>query len=277
MASRNKPYRWYHHLLRLHREQRGADGIEYLAVAGALIILLVLVGVTFKNDGDQVGQGWLCIFEKTLEGMGIQVDKLALDGGGLLAYEAFNAPCDSSTGGSGGNGPVAENEENPNCPLAGPGDEYVTFYHGTNTAGRDGIMNDGIDVGAGRPNLDFNPAGQGGFYVTNDRAQAQSWAEGIAARRGGNAEVIEIRIPRSTLNQLNGKSFSMPADQAEWGQFVTDGRAGNLNHNYDFVEGPFLTNPREVARGAEPQYAGHQFAIFTDAAQAVFNQCLGAG
>lgn len=277
MAARATHSRWYQTLLRFHREEDGADGVEYMALVGALVILLVLAGVAFSDDNGKMGEGWLCIFQKGLEGIGGQVDKMGyIQGGGLLSRVALNAPCDSG-GTSGGDTETSENEENENCPLSGPDDEYVTFYHGTNTAGMEGIMNDGIDAGAGRPNLDFNPAGQGGFYVTNDRAQAQIWAQQIAARRGGSAEVIEIRIPRSQLNQLNGRTFNMPADQAEWGQTVRDGRAGNLHHNYDFVEGPFLTNPREVANGAEPRYAGHQLAIFTDPAEALFNQCLGAG
>ena len=43
------------------------------------------------------------------------------------------------------------------------------FYH----AGKE--MDGPIDLTKGRPDLDFNPAGKGGFYVTTDIEQAKEW------------------------------------------------------------------------------------------------------
>ncbi|WP_310283201.1 RHS repeat-associated core domain-containing protein [Flavobacterium piscis] len=48
--------------------------------------------------------------------------------------------------------------------------DITTFYHA-------GSLSGPIDPSKGRPNLDFNPSGQGGFYVTTDEAQAAKWAE----------------------------------------------------------------------------------------------------
>ncbi|KAA1246353.1 DUF6531 domain-containing protein [Aquimarina sp. RZ0] len=136
----------------------------------------------------------------------------------------------------------------------------MDFYHATNGSSSTDAVMGGIDPSKGRPNLDFNPSGQGGFYVTNDLEQAQSWAN----RKGG--DVIHFDVPDDELAKLNIKTFDGATQ--EWADTVTSGRKGTLSHTFDGVDGPMLANPR----GGKPKAIGHQLAIFTDEAAELFDK-----
>lgn len=148
----------------------------------------------------------------------------------------------------------------------------VDFYHATSSPGATrGVLN-GIDPSTGRPNLDFNPAGKGGFYVTNDLAQAQSWV-----RNGGS--IVHFDVPESELAKLNIKTFDDATD--EWAEFVDKGRKGKLAHDFDAVEGPMiaLKKSRQLGRSVPVKLQpdgrlGHQIAIFSDKAAKVFDKHL---
>ncbi len=124
----------------------------------------------------------------------------------------------------------------------------IILYHAGNLQGS-------IDLTRGRQGLDFNPAGQGGFYTTTDSSQAQAWA-----KRGDGRTITVFDIPDEKLASLKTKNFNAPTD--EWADFVTKGRAGTLSHNFDAVSGPMLANPG----GKVPKAKGCQFAIFSDEA-----------
>ena len=129
----------------------------------------------------------------------------------------------------------------------------LILYHAGNLQGN-------IDLTKGRPNLDFNPMGKGGFYTTTDISQARKWAE----RKGGSITIFNI--PDEKLSALKIKQFNSPTD--EWADFVTKGRTGTLSHNFDAVSGPMLANPH----GKVPKAAGSQFAIFSDEAASLFDE-----
>lgn len=150
--------------------------------------------------------------------------------------------------------------------------EVLHFYHGTNSTAAESILNDGIDLARGRFNLDFNPAGKIGFYVTKDYNQAATWAQRIAGRNGGTPVVLKFAIPSGELGSLNGKAFLNSTD--EWAQFVAAGRRGELQHVYDYVEGPMLANPGAVKTGGILISVGHQLAIFTEDAAKLFQRYL---
>ncbi len=121
-----------------------------------------------------------------------------------------------------------------------------------------------------RPNLDFNPSGQGGFYVTNDLAQAQSWT-----KNGGS--VIHFDIPDEELAKLNIKTFDGATD--EWADMVTSGRKGTLSHSFDTVEGPMIALGKSKKFGSAMPVTlspdgrlGHQLAIFSDEGAALFDK-----
>jgi RHS repeat-associated protein len=123
-----------------------------------------------------------------------------------------------------------------------------------------GDLQGNIDLTKGRQNLDFNPAGKGGFYTTTDLSQAQEWV----GRKGGTVTVFDV--PDEKLAALKTKTFNGSTD--EWADFVTKGRAGTLSHDFDAVSGPMLANPR----GKTPKAKGSQFAIFSNDAAKLFDK-----
>jgi len=141
--------------------------------------------------------------------------------------------------------------------------ETRTLYHATDTAGANSILTNGIDVTKGRVDLDFNPAGQSGFYLTDDILQAKDWATSPKFR--GNGTVLEFNVPVEKIKLLNGKIFTEAGE--EWTDFVLAGRGGILHHEYDFVEGPVLK--KSTGTGF-----GHQFALFTQNAANLFDKYI---
>lgn len=93
----------------------------------------------------------------------------------------------------------------------------------------------------GRPNLDF---GQG-FYITNLRQQAESWANNMARNRKKPAIINRYRLNRdAVLEKMRCKIFN--AYDEEWLKFIIGNRNGeNLAKEYDYVEGG-VANDRVV-------------------------------
>ena len=85
----------------------------------------------------------------------------------------------------------------------------------------------------GRPNLDF---GQG-FYVTDLREQAVSWAAQVADRRGEKPVVNRYLLLREDiLHEAKYKVFS--AYDADWLEFIVANRRGqDVASAYDYIEG----------------------------------------
>ena len=156
----------------------------------------------------------------------------------------------------------------PGTGRFGDGDEFVTFYHGTSPAGASSIRRNGIDLGIGERGTDF---GQG-FYLSTDRATAAS----AGTRLYGDAvEVVEFRITRSDLTQLQGLHFDSPS--ASWSDFTRFHKKygpTELLHGgtpFDFVSGPMVRRIR--SNGDVSHWDGlSQFSIHTDRATTIFNQ-----
>ncbi|MNL28859.1 hypothetical protein D3C87_1505230 [compost metagenome] len=139
-------------------------------------------------------------------------------------------------------------------------EKTTTFYHA-------GDIKGGIDPARSRANLDFNPAGKRGFYVTTDRAQAEDW------RSKKRPTITTFAVPDAELQKLNIKVFDF-AD-SEWADFVTRGRKGTLSHGYDAVSGPMVKNPLAVKEsGAYPKSSGCQMAVFSAKAISIFNASM---
>ncbi len=93
----------------------------------------------------------------------------------------------------------------------------------------------------GRKNLDF---GQG-FYVTDLREQAVTWANNVAKSRKTSAVLNRYMLDRKTVLQ-NFKCKVFQAYDAEWLEFIVGNRSGmNLGKEYDYVEGG-VANDRVV-------------------------------
>ena len=93
----------------------------------------------------------------------------------------------------------------------------------------------------GRKNLDF---GQG-FYVTNLREQAVTWANNMARNRKMPALLNRYRLDREAILQ-NARCKIFKAYDKEWLEFIVGNRTGQeLAKDYDYVEGG-VANDRVV-------------------------------
>lgn len=107
-----------------------------------------------------------------------------------------------------------------------PMSEVIVFHGGTN------VIEHPI-CKLGRLNLDF---GQG-FYVTNLRKQAVSWASQMADRRKTQPVLNRYRLCREAiLAEARCKVFS--AYDHDWLEFIVANRRGlNFAKDFDYVEG----------------------------------------
>ena len=93
----------------------------------------------------------------------------------------------------------------------------------------------------GRKNLDF---GQG-FYVTNLREQAVTWANNMARNRKMPAVLNRYRLDREAILQ-HARCKIFKAYDKEWLEFIVGNRTGQeLAKDYDYVEGG-VANDRVV-------------------------------
>lgn len=93
----------------------------------------------------------------------------------------------------------------------------------------------------GRKNLDF---GQG-FYVTNLREQAVTWANNMARNRKMPAVLNRYRLDTEAILQ-NARCKIFKAYDKEWLEFIVGNRTGQeLAKDYDYVEGG-VANDRVV-------------------------------
>ena len=93
----------------------------------------------------------------------------------------------------------------------------------------------------GRKNLDF---GQG-FYVTNLREQAVTWANNMARNRKMPAVLNRYRLDREAILQ-NARCKIFKAYDKQWLEFIVGNRTGQeLAKDYDYVEGG-VANDRVV-------------------------------
>ena len=111
----------------------------------------------------------------------------------------------------------------------------IIVYHG----GTETIENPICKFGP--KNLDF---GQG-FYVTNLREQAVTWANNMARNRKMPAVLNRYRLDREAILQ-NARCKIFKAYDKEWLEFIVGNRTGQeLAKDYDYVEGG-VANDRVV-------------------------------
>jgi len=102
----------------------------------------------------------------------------------------------------------------------------LTLYHGSNQLFCD------ADLSKSKDNRDFGR----GFYLTTLQKQAESWAENMYIRHGGDGKIVyifefeeNICLHVKRFNELNN----------EWLEMVKANRTkGNIQHEYDAVYGP---------------------------------------
>ncbi|WP_405720908.1 DUF6531 domain-containing protein [Streptomyces sp. NBC_01537] len=163
--------------------------------------------------------------------------------------------------------------DNPHCMTDPLGlAPYVDLYHGTTQSGADAIRKNGINPNFSGRNMDF---GTGGFYTTNNRTQAEKWANRIAKQNNDTPAVLHYRVDKAELDKLNNKKFTGKSDELD--DFFYQSRIGNnKNHGYDSVEGPMLLNLKDFMKWKPSVIGGHQIAIYTPEAAKIFNSGLQA-
>ena len=145
--------------------------------------------------------------------------------------------------------------------------DSVDLFHGTTAANAASIRGNGINLTSNTNLVDFGA----GFYTTNDRAQAARRAAQVSD--DGVGEVLHFRIPRAELEALNGRTFTNGG--SDWASLVRGERSrGQVGHGYDFVEGPFVSNPRAIDRGGELIPKGHQLSVHTQTAASLLDRSL---
>ncbi len=160
----------------------------------------------------------------------------------------------------GRDGVVAHNTGTGGCGPDGDADDILTFFHGTTAEHAASLKAKGIRLSKSRDKLDF---GQG-FYVTDSPAQAATWA-----REGG--AVVQFTVRREDLARFNGKSFPDGDAPGLW-DLVRDNRVlGGTQHDYDWVEGPFLGNPSKALRDG-PNWYGYQLSIHSSKLAKLFGK-----
>ena len=108
-------------------------------------------------------------------------------------------------------------------------DEYVLF-HGATSVVCEPLTH------VGRPDLDFGP----GFYLTNNREQAVSWALTKAARKKNHKAVLNVyRFEQGLfLSEKAFRSRIFPSYDKEWLDFIAESRKGQQPWaGYDWIEG----------------------------------------
>ena len=106
----------------------------------------------------------------------------------------------------------------------------IALFHGSNIEVSQPL------VKIGREKVDF---GQG-FYLTNLRKQAESWAEVIAERKGRAATPIlsSYAFDDDAVKAAGYRIKVFETYNREWLDYVVDCRkGGEMQHQYDMVEG----------------------------------------
>jgi len=112
-------------------------------------------------------------------------------------------------------------------------DHAVTFYHATSAEAATAIRKSGIDLRAGRVDVDF---GQG-FYTSTNLAQVREFASVV--KGFDEIGILEYRVSASRLGELS--SFTYESPSIGWGMFVKNNRLSlSAPHSFDLITGPVL-------------------------------------
>lgn len=136
----------------------------------------------------------------------------------------------------------------------------------------------------GRKDLDFGP----GFYLTNDRQQAENWAHTVSSRKKkGNpiVNIYEFDEESFLIESYNKKIFD--SYSIEWLDFVSASRKGSQPwKGYDWIEGGIANdsvistvdayvdgfiNAHQALDKLENEKLRHQVCISN---QDIINRCL---
>ena len=108
----------------------------------------------------------------------------------------------------------------------------MILYHGSN------IYIESIDLSKSKPNKDFGK----GFYLSDNKAQAEQMARFKALILGGEPVVTEFEIEESVFSYPNLKVKIFSEYSEEWADFIFANREGEGIEPYDIVYGPIAND-----------------------------------
>jgi hypothetical protein len=150
-------------------------------------------------------------------------------------------------------------------------DQDIVHYHGTLEAYVASILQS-VDLNKCKHFRDFGR----GFYTTTKLAQAERWANDLAAQTAGAAPaVIEFAVERNNLALLDALFFVRGTDAAvDFWSFVQFCRSSATDHGrahaqwYDLVVGPVMGSLRKQSSIPD----GDQISFHTQHATAVLDR-----
>ena len=108
----------------------------------------------------------------------------------------------------------------------------MILYHGSNTYIEE------IDLSKSKPNKDFGK----GFYLSDNKPQAEQMAKFKALTLGGEPIVTTFEVDDNILSNTNLKVKCFSEYSQDWADFVFANREGNKTDTYDIVYGPIAND-----------------------------------
>ena len=108
----------------------------------------------------------------------------------------------------------------------------MILYHGSNTYIEE------IDLCKSKPNKDFGK----GFYLSDNKTQAEQMAKFKALTLGGEPIVTTFEVDDNILSNTNLKVKCFSEYSQDWADFVFANREGNKTDTYDIVYGPIAND-----------------------------------
>lgn len=108
----------------------------------------------------------------------------------------------------------------------------MILYHGSNTYIEE------IDLSKSKPNKDFGK----GFYLSDNKTQAEQMAKFKALTLGGEPIVTTFEVDDNILSNTNLKVKCFSEYSQDWADFVFANRGGNKTDTYDIVYGPIAND-----------------------------------
>lgn len=116
--------------------------------------------------------------------------------------------------------------------------ENKILYHGSTVIVNEPLSN------VGRSELDFGP----GFYLTNDKQQAENWARTLAGRKKNTEPILNTySFDVTEFNKQNYNTLIFPKYNISWLDFISDSRKGKQPwKGFDWIEGG-VANDRVIS------------------------------
>lgn len=108
----------------------------------------------------------------------------------------------------------------------------MILYHGSNSYIEE------IDLSKSKPNKDFGK----GFYLSDDKTQAEQMAKFKALTLGGKPTVTTFEVDDNILSNTNLRVKCFSEYSQDWADFVFANREGNKSDTYDIVYGPIAND-----------------------------------